>query len=128
MLLEPKKSALFQRDLHNPVPVVVKGEGAYLIDDDGKRYLDASGGPAVSCLGHSHPLVIEEIKRQLDSVAYAYSMFFTTPAIEELSERLVAQAPAAFQQRDGKGPDARRRQCRAVSRKDSERTARTATV
>ena len=48
MLLEPKKSALFQRDLHNPVPVVVKGEGAYLIDDDGKRYLDASGGPAVS--------------------------------------------------------------------------------
>ena len=96
MLLEPKKSALFQRDLHNPVPVVVKGEGAYLIDDDGKRYLDASGGPAVSCLGHSHPLVIEEIKRQLDSVAYAYSMFFTTPAIEELSERLVAQAPAGL--------------------------------
>ena len=34
MLLEPKKSALFQRDLHNPVPVVVKGEGAYLIDGD----------------------------------------------------------------------------------------------
>ena len=96
MLLEPKKSALFQRDLHNPLPVVVKGEGAYLIDDDGKRYLDASGGPAVSCLGHSHPRVIEEIKRQLDSVAYAYSMFFTTPAIEELSERLVAQAPAGL--------------------------------
>jgi adenosylmethionine-8-amino-7-oxononanoate aminotransferase len=96
MLLEPKKSALFQRDLQNPVPVIVKGEGAYLIDDDGKRYLDASGGPAVSCLGHSHPLVIEEIKRQLDAVAYAYSMFFTTPAIEELSERLVAQAPAGL--------------------------------
>src|SRR5690348_5235216 len=96
MLLEPKKSALFQRDLQNPVPVIVKGEGAYLIDDDGKRYLDASGGPAVSCLGHSHPLVIEEIRRQLDSVAYAYSMFFTTPAIEELSERLVAQAPAGL--------------------------------
>jgi adenosylmethionine-8-amino-7-oxononanoate aminotransferase len=96
MLLEPRKSALFQRDLQNPVPVIVKGEGAYLIDDNGKRYLDASGGPAVSCLGHSHPLVIEEIKRQLDSVAYAYSMFFTTPAIEELSERLVAQAPAGL--------------------------------
>ena len=96
MLQEPKKSALFQRDLQNPIPIIVKGEGAYLIDDDGKRYLDASGGPAVSCLGHSHPLVIEAIKRQLDDVSYAYSMFFTTPAIEELSERLVAQAPAGL--------------------------------
>ncbi|HEY1385636.1 MAG TPA: aspartate aminotransferase family protein [Dongiaceae bacterium] len=96
MLLDPKKSALFQRDLQNPIPVIVKGEGAYLIDDDGKRYLDASGGPAVSCLGHSHPIVIEEIKRQLDAVSYAYSMFFTTPAIEELSERLIAQAPAGL--------------------------------
>src|SRR5215510_1368889 len=96
MLREPKKSALFQRDLQNPVPIIVKGEGAYLVDDDGKRYLDASGGPAVSCLGHSHPIVIEEIKRQLDDVSYAYSMFFTTPAIEELSERLVAQAPAGL--------------------------------
>ena len=96
MLLDPRKSALFQRDLQNPVPVIVKGEGAHLLDEDGKRYLDASGGPAVSCLGHSHPLVIEEMKRQLDAVAYAYSMFFTTPAIEALSERLVAQAPAGL--------------------------------
>src|SRR5262245_60977632 len=96
MLQEPKKSALFQRDLQNPVPIIVKGEGAYLVDDDGRRYLDASGGPAVSCLGHSHPLVIETIKRQLDDVSYAYSMFFTTPAIEELSDLMVSQAPAGL--------------------------------
>ena len=96
MLLEPRKSALFHRDLQNPVPVSSEGGGRLFIDDDGKRYLDASGGPAVSCISHSHPLVIEEIKRQLDAVSYAYSMFFTTPAIEELSERLVAAAPAGL--------------------------------
>ena len=96
MLLEPKKSALFERDLQFPLPVIVKGEGAYLIDDSGKRYLDASGGPAVSCLGHSHPRVIEAIKRQLDQVSYAYSLFFTTPVIEQLADTLVRQAPAGL--------------------------------
>lgn len=93
MLLEPKKSALFERDLQFPLPIIVKGEGAYLIDDSGKRYLDASGGPAVSCLGHSHPKVIEAIKRQVDQVSYAYSLFFTTPMIEELARTLIDQAP-----------------------------------
>ncbi|HWA51248.1 MAG TPA: aspartate aminotransferase family protein [Dongiaceae bacterium] len=93
MLLEPKKSALFERDLHFPLPIIVKGEGAYLIDDGGKRYLDASGGPDVSCLGHSHPKVIEAIKRQADQVSYAYSLFFTTPVIEELARTLIEQAP-----------------------------------
>ncbi len=93
MLLEPKKSPLFERDLQFPLPVIVKGDGAYLIDDAGKRYFDASGGPAVSCLGHSHPKVIEAIKRQVDQVSYAYSLFFTTPVIEELAGTLVDQAP-----------------------------------
>ena len=93
MLLEPKKSALFERDLQFPLPVIVKGDGAYLIDDAGKRYLDASGGPAVSCLGHSHPKVVEAIKRQVDQVSYAYSLFFTTPVIEELARTLIEQAP-----------------------------------
>ncbi len=93
MLLEPKKSALFERDLQFPLPVIVKGEGAYLIDDAGKRYLDASGGPAVSCVGHSHPKVVEAIKRQVDQVSYAYSLFFTTPVVEELARTLIEQAP-----------------------------------
>lgn len=96
MLLEPKKSALFERDLLNPIPMIVKGEGAYLVDDAGKRYIDASGGPAVSCLGHSHPRVVEAIKRQLDQVSYAYSLFFTTPVIEELAATLIRQAPAGL--------------------------------
>ena len=52
-------SNVLHRDLRNPLPAAAKGEGPYVIDSTGKRYLDASGGPAVSCLGHSHPKVIE---------------------------------------------------------------------
>src|SRR5262249_56514317 len=74
-------------------PVAVRAEAAYIVDADGKRYLDASGGPAVSCLGHSHPKVIEAIKRQADEIAYAYTLFFTAPAIERLADRLIEQAP-----------------------------------
>jgi adenosylmethionine-8-amino-7-oxononanoate aminotransferase len=86
-------SKLFLRDLKHPMPTIVAGEGAYLIDSSGKRYLDASGGPSVSCLGHNHPEVVAAIRDQVGKVSFAYSLFFTTPAIEELAEILVDQAP-----------------------------------
>ena len=74
-------------------PVAAKGEGVYLIDSDGKRYLDASGGAAVSCLGHSHPAVIQAIKDQLDKFAFAHTAFFTNEPSEALAEHLIARAP-----------------------------------
>ncbi|WP_374651355.1 aspartate aminotransferase family protein [Dongia sp.] len=89
-------SHVLHRDLRNPLPAAVKGEGAYVIDSTGKRYLDASGGPAVSCLGHSHPKVIEAVRRQAGEIAFAYSAFFTHPAMEALADKLVAQAPAGL--------------------------------
>lgn len=70
-----------------------KGDGIHIVDSEGKRYLDASGGAAVSCLGHSHPKVIEAIKRQLDDIAYCHSGFFTSTAMEELAEYLVVRSP-----------------------------------
>ncbi len=85
-------SHVLHRDLKKSLPVAVKGEGAYIIDDTGKRYLDASGGPAVSCLGHSHPKVIEAIAKQASELAYGYTLFFTSPAMEQLADRLVEQA------------------------------------
>src|ERR1700742_1877090 len=91
--MTPRTSHVLHRDLNRPLPVAVRGEGAYVIDAAGKRYLDASGGPGVSCLGHSHPKVIEAIKRQADDIAYAYTSFFTSPAMERLAYRLVEQAP-----------------------------------
>lgn len=86
-------SHVLHRDLKKTLPVAVKGEGAYIIDSTGKRYLDASGGPAVSCLGHSHPKVIAAIAKQAAELAYGYTLFFTSPAMEKLADRLVEQAP-----------------------------------
>ncbi|MCC7046565.1 MAG: aspartate aminotransferase family protein [Alphaproteobacteria bacterium] len=91
--MNTSKSHVFHRMLGTEIPTAVRGDGAYLIDDTGKRYLDASGGPAVSCLGHSHPAVIRAIKAQIDALPYAYSGLFTTPAMEELADLLVKDAP-----------------------------------
>ena len=62
-------SAILHRKIVSTPPTVARGEGCYLIDTAGKRYLDASGGAAVSCLGHSHPRVIEAIRRQVETLA-----------------------------------------------------------
>jgi adenosylmethionine-8-amino-7-oxononanoate aminotransferase len=76
-----------------PLPVAASGEGCYIIDADGKRYLDGSGGAAVSCLGHSDPDVRAAIHGQLDRIAFAHTGFFTSQAAEDLADRLVANAP-----------------------------------
>ena len=84
--------ALHRSLLRNP-PRAVAGDGAYLIDDSGKRYLDACGGAAVSCLGHSHPDVIAAIQKQVEKLPYAHTSFFTTDVLEELADTLVEGAP-----------------------------------
>lgn len=75
------------------LPVAVSGKGCYLFDSTGKRYLDASGGAAVSCLGHGHPAVIEAIQKQASKLAYAHTSFFTNEPMEELATFLVDRAP-----------------------------------
>ncbi|GBD41299.1 putative aminotransferase [bacterium HR39] len=89
-------SYVFHRHLHEHYPVVAGGEGCWLIDAEGRRYLDASGGAAVSCLGHNHPQVQEAIIRQVREIAYAHTAFFTSRAAEELAEHLVTRAPGDF--------------------------------
>ena len=84
--------AIHRSLLRNP-PHAVAGDGAYLIDDSGKRYLDACGGAAVSCLGHSHPDVIAAIQKQVEKLPYAHTSFFTTDVLEELADTLVEGAP-----------------------------------
>jgi adenosylmethionine-8-amino-7-oxononanoate aminotransferase len=68
------------------LPRVARGEGIHIYDSEGRRYIDASGGPAVYCLGHNHPEVNEAVKRQLDKIAHAYRYSFTSDAQDELSE------------------------------------------
>ncbi|SOY64501.1 aspartate aminotransferase family protein [Cupriavidus taiwanensis] len=84
---------VFHRNPRQQLPVAVAGQGIELIDSTGRRYLDASGGAAVSCLGHGHPRVIEAIKAQLDTIAYAHTSFFTTEVSEALAETLAQAAP-----------------------------------
>ena len=84
---------VFYRELKSDLPVAVAGDGIYLIDAQGKRYLDASGGAAVSCLGHSDADVIQAIKDQADKLAFAHTGFFTTEPAEQLAEFLVDAAP-----------------------------------
>ncbi len=84
---------VFHRNPHLNYPTAVKGDGVYLIDNDGKQYLDACGGAAVSCLGHSHPAILNAIKAQVDQLAYAHSGFFTTEAMEKLADKLTVSSP-----------------------------------
>jgi adenosylmethionine-8-amino-7-oxononanoate aminotransferase len=86
-------SHVFPRDTRVDVPLAVGGEGIYIKDQSGKRYLDASGGAAVSCLGHNHPKIVAAIQAQAGKLAYAHTSFFSTPETEELADRLVRDAP-----------------------------------
>ena len=87
---------LLHRAIHSRLPVAVGGRGIELFDAEGKAYIDASGGAAVSCLGHSHPAVIAALHEQLDRLAYAHTGFFTSEAAEALADLLIEDAPAGL--------------------------------
>ena len=87
-------SHVLRRSLTAVQPSIVGGEGAYLIDDEGKRYLDACGGAAVSSLGHDNAAVRKAICDQVNTLAFAHTGLFTNQWAEELSDFLVAHAPA----------------------------------
>ncbi|MBD5769474.1 aspartate aminotransferase family protein [Marinomonas colpomeniae] len=86
-------SHVFPRHCHVTLPTTVAGDGCYLIDKDGKRYFDGSGGAAVSCLGHSNARVIKAIQDQAGKLAFAHTGFFTTEPAEALADLLIENAP-----------------------------------
>ncbi|MDO5624520.1 MAG: aspartate aminotransferase family protein [Pseudomonadota bacterium] len=88
---------VWHRHLHHTPPVATGGQGVWLHDAAGRRYIDASGGAAVSCLGHGHPDVLAAMHRQIDRLAYAHTSFFTTEVAEALADQLVRTAPAGMQ-------------------------------
>jgi adenosylmethionine-8-amino-7-oxononanoate aminotransferase len=87
---------VFHRNPRQSYARAVRGEGAYLYDRDGKRYLDASGGAAVSCLGHSDRAVIQAIQQQLERLPFAHTSFFSNDPMEALADALIARAPGSF--------------------------------
>jgi adenosylmethionine-8-amino-7-oxononanoate aminotransferase len=84
---------IFGRTTRGALPTAVEGDGAYIIDAQGKRYLDGSGGAAVSCLGHSDPDVRAALHAQLDRLAFAHTGFFTSEPAETLADMLIEEAP-----------------------------------
>ncbi len=76
-------SHVFPRHSKQITPTAMRGEGCYLFDDTGKRYLDGSGGAAVSCLGHGDKGVIKAVKEQLDLLAFAHTGFFSSEPAEK---------------------------------------------
>jgi adenosylmethionine-8-amino-7-oxononanoate aminotransferase len=84
---------ILHRVINAEMPVAVGGEGVYLRDSKGRDYIDASGGAAVSFLGHSQADVKQAIKDQTDKLAYAHTSFFTTEVAEKLADTLIADAP-----------------------------------
>jgi adenosylmethionine-8-amino-7-oxononanoate aminotransferase len=84
---------ILHRQIAHAYPVAAGGHGVSIRDSAGNDYIDASGGAAVSCLGHAHPDVLAAMHAQLDRLAYAHTSFFTTQAAEELADDLIAHAP-----------------------------------
>ena len=85
-----------------PQRVLVRGEGAYVWDVDGNRYLDLLGGIAVNALGHAHPAILDAVTTQLSTLGHVSNFFTSTPQVE-LAEKLLrligAQRPGG-----GAGP------------------------
>jgi adenosylmethionine-8-amino-7-oxononanoate aminotransferase len=88
-----KRSKILHRSLSTSYGTAMNAEGCYVRDAQGRQYIDASGGAAVSCLGHSHPRVVEAMKRQMEKLQFIHSSFFTSDAAEALAERLASAAP-----------------------------------
>ena len=92
----PAATRVLHRQIHHAYPIAVAGEGVHVIDRAGKRYIDASGGAAVSCLGHGHRAIGAAMKAQIDKLAFAYGQFFSTDVAEQLADTLIADAPAGL--------------------------------
>lgn len=90
------KSRVLHRSLRETPPRAIGGEGVWLIGEDGRRILDASGGAAVSCLGHQHPRVLEAMSRQASKLAYAHTSFFSSEPAEALADKLVGHEPGGL--------------------------------
>ncbi|VAW21639.1 Aminotransferase, class III [hydrothermal vent metagenome] len=88
---------IFGRHTKSQLPVVGAGDGIWLIDKDGKKYLDGCGGAAISSLGHSNRNVLTAAKEQLDQIAFAHTGFFTSEPAELLADKLIELAPAGIE-------------------------------
>ena len=84
---------ILHRSIGPELPRAVAGDGIWITDAEGRRYIDGSGGAAVTSLGHGNPEVLDAMRAQMDAVAYAHTLFFTSDVAESLADRLIGLAP-----------------------------------
>ncbi len=84
---------VFYRRMGHDYPTIVRGEGVYLYDDEGRRYIDASGGPLVVNVGHGVASIAQAMAAQAEQVAYVHGSLFTTAPLEAYSTRLARHVP-----------------------------------
>ena len=87
---------VFHRSTRVRPPLAVRGEGIFLIDENGRRYIDACGGAAVSCLGHGHPEVVAAIAEQTERLEFIHTGFFTSEAAEDLAAMVAEMSPGTL--------------------------------
>src|SRR5271165_3301900 len=89
-------SSLFSRNLHKKYPVALRGEGSWIVDSDGRRYLDASGQAAVVSIGHGVHEIGRAMAEQANRIAFAHTSQFHSEPAEALAARILAIAPGTF--------------------------------
>ncbi len=92
----PTHGGLFPRDSKKTFPMASRGEGCWIIADDGRRFLDASGQAAVVSIGHGVPEIGRAMAEQSSQIAFAHTSQFHTAPAEKLAGRLLAMAPPNF--------------------------------
>jgi adenosylmethionine-8-amino-7-oxononanoate aminotransferase len=92
----PTRSGLFPRNFKKTFPIAARGEGCWIIADDGRRFLDASGQAAVVSIGHGVPEIGRAMAEQSSQIAFAHTSQFHTAPAEKLAGRLLAMAPPNF--------------------------------
>jgi adenosylmethionine-8-amino-7-oxononanoate aminotransferase len=89
-------SALFPRNLRKSYPVAVRGEGCWIMDPSGRRFLDAAGQAAVISIGHGVPEIGLAMAEQSSQIAFAHTTQFHSGPAEKLARRLLDLAPPNF--------------------------------
>ncbi len=92
----PARSAVLRRSFRKSIPTAVRGEGVYVWDADGNRYLDLAGSAAVNLIGHGVREISAAIAEQAAKLEFIHTSQFTTPVAEEYAEELLAFAGENF--------------------------------
>jgi adenosylmethionine-8-amino-7-oxononanoate aminotransferase len=92
-LYQHPEGHVFYRAMKHPRPKIAYGEGIYLYDESGKRYLDGSGGPFVVNVGHGRKEIVQAMAEQAEAAAYVHANMFTSRALEAYAAALAEIVP-----------------------------------